>query len=203
MKDTRQLILEEAMKLFSEKTYEQVTYSELEGKTGLTRGAILYYFKNKEELFRTVCDEFLLNDSSSILELLKVPKSITLLDFIYLYISKLSDMKLKNKRFGIRNINKALVNITNQATFYYPNFEIEALKWQLRQIHIWQDILDRAVYTSEIISEIDTSLLAELFEDICCGISYSGIAYPDGIDVKRLEKSFLLLYNRIKKHENK
>lgn len=195
-KNTKEFILHEAFKLFSTKTYEQASFTELEEKTGLTRGAVMYYYKTKDLLFMAVCDRFLIQESS-IFERLeaKTSTTISLKEFIDQYILTIAQIKEHMQQYGIRNYNKAFINITLQATHYYPSFEINAAKWQMLQIHLWKKMLQRAIQTNEIRRDIDCGVTAELFEDIHCGISYAGMIYPDGIDLDRLRKAYYLAYN--------
>lgn len=200
MKNTKEVILFEAFKLFATRTYEQVTFTDLENCTKLTRGAIMYYFKTKELIFKTVCDKYLL-DESSILKRLddKITSDTTLKELIELYIKIISDVKVESASLGIKNMNRALVNITNQASYYYPNFEIKANNWQVIQIQLWKKVLASAVKSGEIKSDIDLDIASDLFEDIYCGISYAAVVYPDGMEIERLEKAFNFVYNLIKK----
>ena len=50
----QQQILKAARKLFFEKHYEQVSIADLEKESGLTRGPLYYYFRNKEEIYAGV-----------------------------------------------------------------------------------------------------------------------------------------------------
>ena len=50
-KPTKNRLLIEAFKLFAHKPYDRVTFADLEEVTGLSRGAILYHIKTKENLF--------------------------------------------------------------------------------------------------------------------------------------------------------
>ncbi len=197
--ETKELILTHAFKLFATNTYEQVTFTELESSLNITRGAIMYHFKTKELIFQAMCDKFLLIESSILTCLKKyTTPEITLKDFISIYVKAIMEIKRKTASFGIKNFNKALINITNQATYYYPSFEVKALRWQIMQIELWKNILNESKIKSEIRPDIDIDTLADLFEDIYCGISYSGIIFPDGIDVKRLEDAFNFVYKTIK-----
>lgn len=199
-KNTKETILFEAFKLFAVRTYEQVTFTDLENCTKLTRGAIMYYFKTKEMIFKNVCDKYLLNESSILKKIDdKIIPNTTLKGLIDLYIEVISDIKVKAASFGIKNMNRALVNITNQASYYYPNFEIKANNWQVLQIQLWKKVLASAVKSGEIKSDIDLDVASDLFEDIYCGISYAAIIYPDGMEIERLEKTFNFVYNLIKK----
>ena len=49
-KPTKNRLLIEAFKLFAHKPYDRVTFADLEEVTGLSRGAILYHIKTKENL---------------------------------------------------------------------------------------------------------------------------------------------------------
>lgn len=200
MKNTKETILFEAFKLFATRTYEQVTFTDLENCTKLTRGAIMYYFKTKELIFRTVCDKYLLNESSILKKISdKIVPDTTLKELIELYIGVIYEIKVEAANFGIKNMNRALINITNQASYYYPNFEIKANNWQVIQIQLWKKVLAFAVKSGEIKSDLDLDITSDLFEDIFCGISYASIVYPDGMEIERLEKAFRFVYNLIKK----
>lgn len=61
MKDgrpTKRRLLIEAFKLFALRPYDRVTLADLENATGLSRGAILYHIKTKENLFLNVVNKF-------------------------------------------------------------------------------------------------------------------------------------------------
>lgn len=200
MKNTKEIILFEAFKLFATRTYEQVTFTDLENCTKLTRGAVMYYFKTKEILFKAVCDKYLLSESSILKKIGdKITFNTTLRELIGLYIKAIFEIKMESANLGIKNMNRALVNITNQASYYYPNFEIKANNWQVIQIQLWKKVLTSAVKNGEVKSDIDLDVASDLFEDIYCGISYAALVYPDGMEIERLEKAFKFVYNLIKK----
>lgn len=200
MKNTKETILFEAFKLFATRTYEQVTFTDLENCTKLTRGAVMYYFKTKEILFKAVCDKYLLSESSILKKIGdKIMFDTSLRELIGLYIKAIFEIKMESANLGIKNMNRALVNITNQASYYYPNFEIKANNWQVIQIQLWRKVLASAMKNGEVKSDIDLDVASDLFEDIFCGISYAAVVYPDGMEIERLEKAFKFVYNLIKK----
>jgi AcrR family transcriptional regulator len=61
-KNSRDLILKEAFKLFLQKNVEKVTVPDLEKATGVQRGAIFYHFKDKEALFIEVIDRYFFSE---------------------------------------------------------------------------------------------------------------------------------------------
>lgn len=200
MRNTKETILFEAFKLFATRTYEQVTFTDLENCTKLTRGAVMYYFKTKEILFKAVCDKYLLSESSILKKIGdKIMFDTSLRELIGLYIKAIFEIKMESANLGIKNMNRALVNITNQASYYYPNFEIKANNWQVIQIQLWRKVLASAMKNGEVKSDIDLDVASDLFEDIYCGISYAAVVYPDGMEIERLEKAFKFVYNLIKK----
>ena len=94
-------ILKPAFKLFLMYNYEGVSTSKLEAESGLTRGAIFFKYKTKEDLFKAVIDKyvFTFQSSSSDLEI------ATLKDFIDLYLTKVENrMFLKTLKFHFQYI---------------------------------------------------------------------------------------------------
>lgn len=61
---SRQKILMEAFRLFATMPYERVSFSLLEKEIGISRGSMVYYFRNKEGLFREVLNSMVLETSS-------------------------------------------------------------------------------------------------------------------------------------------
>lgn len=61
-KNSRNLILKEAFKLFLQKNVEKVTVPDLEKATGIQRGTIFYHFKDKEALFIEVIDRYFFSE---------------------------------------------------------------------------------------------------------------------------------------------
>jgi AcrR family transcriptional regulator len=58
MTTRKEAILEAAARLFAEKGYTEASMAELAHITGVAQGTIFYHFKNKEELFLSILDDF-------------------------------------------------------------------------------------------------------------------------------------------------
>ncbi len=54
-----------AFNLFAAYSYPDVSYSLLEKATGISRGSMVYYFKNKEGIFRAVIEKYILDMTSN------------------------------------------------------------------------------------------------------------------------------------------
>lgn len=53
--ETRDRILDAAEDVFNESGYSNTTLNEIAEAAGVTRGAIYWHFKNKEDLFQAMC----------------------------------------------------------------------------------------------------------------------------------------------------
>jgi len=192
--DTKDLILKESFKLFAGKRYEQVTVSDLERVTKLTRGAIFYYMKNKEHLFIEVLDKYMLNKTAP-----EIDRQTSLLLYIDLLIKQIEKTKKQMSLVGVKNMNFAYANIANQAIYYYPEFVKLAKAKEAEELKSWINILQIAIESGEIISTIDVETVAVIFQLLYSGQSNKGIMLPEGIDLEETHKSFICLYNLIKK----
>ena len=56
--ETRDKILNEALKLFMKNGYEKTSLNDIAQKIEITKPALYYYFKNKDELFLEVTNMF-------------------------------------------------------------------------------------------------------------------------------------------------
>lgn len=57
-KGTKQIILDTALTLFSQKGYSSVSIRDICGQIGIKESAIYYHFKNKQDIFDVLCDLF-------------------------------------------------------------------------------------------------------------------------------------------------
>ena len=193
--DTRELILKESFKLFTEKRYEQVTVSDLERATKLTRGAIFYYMKNKEHLFVEVLDKYMLNRVAPQLS----NGQMTLASYIDLFIDQLVKSKKQMSALGVKNMNFAFANITNQALYYYPEFAKLLKEKSDEERNNWVNILQQAVKSGEVVDTIDVEAIADLFQHVYTGFDTCGIMLDEGIALKETHRAIDSIYNLIKK----
>lgn len=59
--DTKETIIKEAFLLFINNGYDNTSLEDVANKVGITKPAIYYHFKNKDELFSEITDFFLTN----------------------------------------------------------------------------------------------------------------------------------------------
>lgn len=89
----KQAILQAATRLFSEKGFKDTSMAKLSKITGVAQGTIFYHFKNKEELFISILEDFRKSIINEIDRYTKENKFDTGLDMIegavafYLYLA--------------------------------------------------------------------------------------------------------------------
>lgn len=193
---TRSKLLNDAFKLFSEKSYEKVSFSELEKASHISRGSMVYYFKNKEGLFLEMLKTMIFNKSS----VRSVPTAYrqSLLSFYNYFIEMIERDRQSLNDMGIININKAMCNIEMSALLNIPSFKDEALKWYDIENNIWCEVIRHAIEIKEISTSANASVLAHLFEKIYLGNSFIGVFSLSGIDLREMKKDFDYLYELIK-----
>lgn len=193
---TRSKLLNDAFKLFSEKSYEKVSFSELEKASHISRGSMVYYFKNKEGLFLEMLKTMIFNKSS----VKSVPTAYrqSLLSFYNYFIEMIERDRQSLNDMGIININKAMCNIKMSALSNIPSFKDEALKWYDIENNIWCEVIRHAIEIKEISTSANASVLAHLFEKIYLGNSFIGVFSLSGIDLREMKKDFDYLYELIK-----
>lgn len=193
---TKKRLIIEAFKLFASKPYDQVTFADLEKATNLSRGAILYHVKAKENLFVEVMHYFIFHTTSA--TSVEVKEKMTLKDFILACIDECLKEVDSLREIGISNINLAKLNIESQGFYFYPAMNAECTKWSQEQYAIWEKVIEKAIVNNEIISTTEPHNIASLFINQYLGISYSGIIRESGIDIDKLKKDLLFIYDLIK-----
>lgn len=193
---TRKKLINDAFKLFSSNSYEKVSFSELEKESGVSRGSMVYYFKNKEGLFAEMLETLVFAKSS--VQSVPTPYRTSLASFYNYFIEMLEKDKLFQLELGIENINQALFFIEMSALSNIPNFREKAREWYETERKLWCEIIEHAIITQEIRNDIDPENVADLFERIYLGASFMGVFTLYGADFEVLRTNFDQLYSLLK-----
>ena len=57
-RDTRSRLRELALELFAEQGYEKTSLREIAERLGVTKAALYYYFKSKEDIVRSLVEDY-------------------------------------------------------------------------------------------------------------------------------------------------
>lgn len=191
---SKQKILIEAFKLFTTKSLSEITFSDLEKATGLSRGAILYHFKTKEEIFLTIVDQFITSKKNN-LPLIDADKSLW--ENIENFVNTKKQLQEYFTSIGIANANRAFVYMAVNAMTFSEEIIEDILRRRNKEIEYWKEILLRATERGEIEANLDIELYSQLFINIHYGYSYTCIATTNGYDIDYLLKQFHQLYLNI------
>lgn len=194
---SRQKILMEAFRLFATMPYEQVSFSVMEKEIGISRGSMVYYFKNKEGLFQEVLKTLVYGTSS----IKAVPDAyrLSLCSFYNYFIEILKREQEKIKQSGIVNLNEALIRIESSALSYAENFKELTAQWFDEEQQIWKKVIDNAISTGEIKANVDSTVLSHVFEDCYLGNAFKGVFSYDGYKIEELKREFDQIYALLKK----
>lgn len=195
--ETYDKILWECFKLFLQKGYKEVTIPDMEEAIGMTRGAIFYYVKDKNELFNAVIDRFLL-EKQNINNKLSENQETSLLRFIISYVEGINKTR---QSFLPLSENESLLfsymNLTHSALLYYEGFKEKALYTIELEIALWEKMIKAAKESGEIRENVNVGIIAKKFQRLFYGHSYlSGL--HSRFDTSELLEIFIDEYNLIK-----
>lgn len=95
--DTRDKIIQSAVKLFGEKGYHSTSIQEISQKAGVSKGAVFHYFPNKSELLYVIHDihiDMLLESAKRILDKNNLTANDKLRELIIDLVHHLADYRL-------------------------------------------------------------------------------------------------------------
>jgi TetR/AcrR family transcriptional regulator, transcriptional repressor for nem operon len=166
MGDTKEYIIDQAYKLFLDKSYESVSISDISNSIGFTKGALYHHFLNKEELFKAVIDKYL-----KIIVLGEIKKDITMAECIRVIIEYVSQVVnttcIDDQPFVPVNYLSLLID----ALRHYPGFAEKHEDFFNETVANMKTLLDQAVENGEIRDDIDTSIIAQHLFSLSAGIA--------------------------------
>lgn len=197
MKNTKEKIAFGAFRLFLEYNYEKVTVKDMEEVIGMTRGAIFYHVKNKEDLFRQVVDRFII-DAQHLKNKVDTDDIATFEVFLERYLSGIKRTMDKMKALNVTNIYKGYFALISQAGIYYPNFSTKLRVIINEEYKTWEAMILKAKDSGELKEDIEASDIIAMFRSAFLGLSFEQSQFV-GLDLESLERYFKNCYKLIKK----
>ena len=193
---SKRKILDVAFNLFAAYSYPDVSYSLLEKATGISRGSMVYYFKNKEGIFRAVIEKYILDMTSN--EETTDEDKASLKSFCDKVVANIAKAKETARKRGIANFSGACLNISRNALQFIPEFRENRLSAQNEEIEMWKGVIENAKQSGEIKADIDAGSLALLFQSVKWGQTLMGVYVPIGVDPETQRHLFDSLYALVK-----
>lgn len=194
----KEQLYHEAFKLFLSKPFEAVSIADIEEASGMTRGAITYYAKDKLGLFYSVVKHYLV-DTQNLKQKITKTEFVSLKEFLEEYVNccqetmnRFSDVDKK-----VQNASRAYALLILQICKYFPDLHAQYLENRNQEIIMWIGILQKAIENKEIRSDIDIMNTARNFMNIFYGQSYLD-SLSAGLNVVELKMQLMNLYKLLK-----
>jgi len=195
MDNTKDFIIEESFKLFLSHSYEAVSISDISKAIGFTKGALYHHFKNKEELFRSVIDKYLY-----LPDVIVDVETASLSEYIQLSTSEAE--KIIKRLFGFTLVFAPInyMSMFADAFRHYPGYAELKGDFINNEIEKTKKVLENAIASGEIRSDINTSLIATNFFSINMGLA-GNLVRNNSIDesINLLKEQNLEFYKLLKK----
>ena len=166
MNNTKEFIIDEAFKLFLNHSYEAVSISDISKAIGLTKGALYHHFINKEELFQSAVDKFLVLPEINV-DL----NSISLYDYIGVSVS-LSEKFIRTLFSSAGGFSPiSYIAFFSDAFRHYPAYAQQTSLFFEREIEKTRIVVENAIASGEIRNDIIPSIVAVNFFSFDFGLA--------------------------------
>lgn len=188
----------EAFKLFLSKPFEAVSIADIEEASGMTRGAITYYAKDKIGLFYSVVKHYFV-DTQNLKQKIVKSEFGSLKDFIEAYVDGCQETmnRFSDVDKTVQNASRAYATLVLQICKYFPDLHSLYLENRNQEIIIWIGVLQRAIENKEIRSDIDIMNTARNFMNLFYGQSYLD-SLSMGLNTVELKMQLMNLYKLLR-----
>lgn len=188
----------EAFKLFLSKPFEAVSIADIEEASGMTRGAITYYAKDKIGLFYSVVKHYFV-DTQNLKQKTVKSEFGSLKDFIEAYVDGCQETmnRFSDVDKTVQNASRAYATLVLQICKYFPDLHSQYLENRNQEIIIWIGVLQRAIENKEIRSDIDIMNTARNFMNLFYGQSYLD-SLSMGLNTVELKMQLMNLYKLLR-----
>jgi len=159
MNQRREEIINKAFFQFLNRGYEACSLKYLEEVTGLTRGAFYYYFRNKEEILREGLERYAIVDNELSEE--EFGRIETLKRYIEIMLErKITRAGQLKELFHFFIIEEFYFQLVLETESIFPLYRKKINEMSKLHFTRWEQMILKAKQTGEIMSSVDTSVLA-------------------------------------------
>lgn len=194
--DRRERILLKALELYMIEGYANVSITDLQSALNMGRGTLYYYFKDKDELFQEVVDEFLIKPKQRALERVKDTADIPeMIEAMLSYLDKLREFRdqVENKNINTSNV----VTVMYTAYSRFPELFKKARKMYERELSLWIQAIKNSLRAGVIRGDVPIEITAHMFLHIKDGWDPGRTGVPMNFDI--FPQQYNYLYDLIKK----
>jgi len=190
----KEQLYHEAFRLFLSKPFEAVSITDIEDASGMTRGAITYYAKDKMGLFYSVVKQYFV-DMQNLKQKITKTEFGSLKEFIEAYVNgcQATMDRFNDVDKNVQNASRAYMSLILQICKYFPDLHTQYLENRNQEVILWIGILQKAIENKEIKSDIDIMNTARNFMNLFYGQSYID-SLSMGLNIVELRMQMMNLY---------
>lgn len=197
--NTKQLILENTLKLMIEKRNSLISIREISAATGIATGGIYHYFSNKEEIYNEIIERYYINYYRFNIDELR---QITGNAKEKIHNSLAEIFKQKETGIKIESIDeidyRVILSILTAKGFYYEN-TIEFCQTTIKELkEFFAEIIEEGQKNGEIRQDFSTEDIAESLIIMFMGIQYRWEIYLIKDMSSVFEDNFNLQWEKIR-----
>lgn len=191
-----------AFRLFLSKQFDSVSISDIEKASGMSRGAVVYYGKDKMGLFHEVIKQYLIdyqNLDNKLGEVGFMTTATPLKCFIDSYVEgvRVTMDKLRRIDPEMKNGSRPYLSLILQVCHYFPDLNEEYIENRNRELLTWIEVLQTSIKKKEIRDDIDVLRTSQNFMDIFYGKSFLD-ALVSGLNTVELKMQLQSFYKLLK-----
>lgn len=194
--DRREKILLKALELYMVEGYANVSITDLQAALNMGRGTLYYYFKDKDELFQEVVDQYLIRPKHRALERVKDTATLSeMIDAMLYYTNLLKEFydQVENKNINTSNV----VTVMYTAYSRFPDLYRNARRLYERELNLWIQAIKNSMRAGEIRGNVHIETVAHMFLHIKDGWDPGRSGAPMNFDI--FPEQYNYLYELIKK----
>ena len=194
--DRRERILLKALELYMVEGYANVSITDLQAALNMGRGTLYYYFKDKDELFQEVVDQYLIRPKHRALERVKDTATIPeMIEAMLYYTNQLKEFydQVENKNINTSNV----VTVMYTAYSRFPDLYRKARRLYERELNLWIQAIKNSMRAGEIRGNVHIETVAHMFLHIKDGWDPGRSGAPMNFDI--FPEQYNYLFELIKK----
>lgn len=193
---TKKKIFDNAVKLFTEKGFENVTIKDIADSTGIRQSAVYNHFPSKQKILDTIYDfyvHYLFADRPSIADIEPILQSGSLLEIIKSVRYEFQNEDIVQKMIEINSLVFQRQGIDQRARGLIKSLMIE------EGIHFVEAVFNRAVEIGRL-APFDTHIISVLINIIRIYTLHISIVDPSPESIKAMLKDEHALYELASSH---
>jgi AcrR family transcriptional regulator len=194
--DRKEKILLKALELYMVEGYSNVSITDLQAALNMGRGTLYYYFKDKDELFQEVVDQYLIRPKHRALERVKDTATLPeMIDAMLYYTNQLKEFydQVENKNINTSNV----VTVMYTAYSRFPDLYRKARRLYERELNLWIQAIKNSMRAGEIRGNVHIETVAHMFLHIKDGWDPGRSGAPMNFDI--FPEQYNYLFELIKK----